>query len=324
MIRFLDIVPVMICGFLLDLLFGDPEKIPHPVVLIGKLISKAEKLIRPRFPADKRGERLGGLLMAAAVAAVCFVVPAVILFLAGLVNRWLKFALEVFWCWQIFAARTLAKEARMVRAKVDAGDLPGSRIQIARIVGRDTSELSMTEIIKACIETVAESASDGVIAPMFFIAIGGVPMGFLYKAINTMDSMVGYKNDKYRYFGTAAARLDDVANFIPARLTALFMIAAAPLLGLDGKGAMAMWKRDRLKHLSPNSGNPESAVAGALGVQLGGDATYFGKLFKKSTLGDPLREVVPEDIERAVRLMYAASAAALVIMTAARALTFLF
>ena len=323
MIRFLDIVPVMICGFLLDLLLGDPEKIPHPVVLIGKLISKAEKLIRPRFPADKRGERLGGLLMAAAVAAVCFVVPAVILFLAGLVNRWLKFALEVFWCWQIFAARTLAKEARMVRAKVDAGDLPGSRIQIARIVGRDTSELSMTEIIKACIETVAESASDGVIAPMFFIAIGGVPMGFLYKAINTMDSMVGYKNDKYRYFGTAAARLDDVANFIPARLTALFMIAAAPLLGLDGKGAMAMWKRDRLKHLSPNSGNPESAVAGALGVQLGGDATYFGKLFKKSTLGDPLREVVPEDIERAVRLMYAASAAALVIMTAARALTFL-
>ena len=324
MIRFLDIVPVMICGFLLDLLLGDPEKIPHPVVLIGTLISKAEKLIRPRFPADKRGERLGGLLMAAAVAAVCFVVPAVILFLAGLVNGWLRFALEVFWCWQIFAARTLAKEARMVRAKVDAGDLPGSRTQIARIVGRDTSELSMTEIIKACIETVAESASDGVIAPMFFIAIGGVPMGFLYKAINTMDSMVGYKNDKYRYFGTAAARLDDVANFIPARLTALFMIAAAPLLGLDGKGAMAMWKRDRLKHLSPNSGNPESAVAGALGVQLGGDATYFGKLFKKSTLGDPLREVVPEDIERAVRLMYAASAAALVIMTAARALTFLF
>ena len=160
---------------------------------------------------------------------------------------------------------------------------------------------------------MAESASDGVIAPLLFIAIGGVPLGFLYKAINTLDSMVGYKNDRYRYFGTASARLDDVANFIPARLTALLMILTAPLVGLDGRNAFRMWKRDRLKHLSPNSGNPESACAGALNVQLGGDAFYFGKLYKKNTLGDPNREVEAEDIPRAVRLMYAASWAALIL-----------
>jgi len=322
--RFLNIVPVMLLGFLLDLILGDPEFIPHPVVLIGKLISKTEKAVRPGFPAEKRGERTAGVLFALIVAAVCYAVPAAVLTFAGMVNRWLRFAIEVFWCWQIFACRTLAKEAGMVREKVDSGDLAAARTQIARIVGRDTGGLSMTEIIKACIETVAESASDGVIAPMFFIAIGGVPFGFLYKAINTMDSMVGYKNDKYRYFGTAAARLDDAANFIPARHTALLMIAAAPLIGLDGKGAMEMWKRDRLKHLSPNSGNPESACAGALGVQLGGDATYFGRLFRKATLGDPLREVEPEDIDRAVRLMYAASVSGLVLMSVIRALTYIF
>ena len=320
--KFIDIVPVLICGFALDLLLGDPEAIPHPVVLIGKLIRRVERAVRPRFAADKKGERAAGVLFAVIVAAVCFIVPAAVLALCGMVNKWLRFAIEVFWCWQIFAARTLAREARMVREKVDSGDLSAARTQIARIVGRDTSGLSMTEIIKACIETVAESASDGVIAPMFFMAIGGVPLGFLYKAINTMDSMVGYKNDEYRYFGTAAARLDDAANFIPARLTALLMIAAAPLIGLNGKRAMAMWKRDRLKHLSPNSGNPESACAGALGVQLGGDATYFGKLYKKSTLGDPDREVCPGDIDKAVKLMYAASAASLILMAALRALSF--
>ncbi|MCR4711658.1 MAG: adenosylcobinamide-phosphate synthase CbiB, partial [Clostridia bacterium] len=233
--------------------------------------------------------------------------------LAGLIHPYARIALAVFWCWQIFAARTLAKEARMVGEEVRAGDLAAARLQVGRIVGRDTGGLSMTEVIKACIETVAESASDGVIAPLLFIAVGGVPLGFLYKAINTLDSMVGYKNDRYRYFGTASARLDDVANFIPARLTALLMILTAPFVGLDGRNAFRMWKRDRLKHLSPNSGNPESACAGALNVQLGGDAFYFGKLYKKNTLGDPNREVEAEDIPKAVRLMYAASWAALIL-----------
>ncbi|MBQ6663117.1 MAG: cobalamin biosynthesis protein CobD [Firmicutes bacterium] len=311
--RFDEIVFILIAGFLLDLVFGDPEAILHPVVLIGRLIHKAEGWIRQRFPQTEAGERAGGVLLALFVPAVSFLVPWFALKLAGLIHPYARIALSVFWCWQIFAARTLAKEARMVGEKVQAGDLAAARLQVGRIVGRDTAGLSMTEVIKACIETVAESASDGVIAPLLFIAIGGVPLGFLYKAINTLDSMVGYKNDRYRYFGTASARLDDVANFIPARLTALLMILTAPLVGLDGRNAFRMWKRDRLKHLSPNSGNPESACAGALNVQLGGDAFYFGKLYKKNTLGDPNREVEAEDIPKAVRLMYAASWAALIL-----------
>ncbi len=313
MMRFDEIAFILIAGFLLDLVFGDPEALLHPVVLIGRLIHKTEGWIRQLFPETKDGERAGGVLLALFVPAVSFLVPWFALKLAGLIHPYARIALAVFWCWQIFAARTLAKEARMVGEKVRAGDLAAARLQVGRIVGRDTGGLSMTEVTKACIETVAESASDGVIAPLLFIAIGGVPLGFLYKAINTLDSMVGYKNDRYRYFGTASARLDDVANFIPARLTALLMILTAPLVGLDGRNAFRMWKRDRLKHLSPNSGNPESACAGALNVQLGGDAFYFGKLYKKNTLGDPNREVEAEDIPKAVRLMYAASWATLIL-----------
>ena len=315
---FYELSLVLVLGFILDLFLGDPDWMPHPIVLIGKLISALEKCIRDIFPKSKSGERLGGLLLAILVPGISFFLPFFILLIAGKFFYPLKLALEVFWCWQILAAKTLAKEGKMVCEKVRASDLIGARKQVGRIVGRDTGELTMTGVVKACVETIAESTSDGVIAPLFFMAIGGIPVGFLYKAVNTLDSMVGYKNEKYRYFGTCSARLDDILNFIPARITAILMILVSAFLGFDYKGAFRVWKRDRLKHLSPNSGNPEAAVAGALGIMLGGDAFYFGELHKKATLGDDVRNPEAEDINRAIKLMYGSSALCLLILIIGR------
>lgn len=315
---FFELPLVLIAGFVLDILFGDPNWIPHPVVLIGKLISALEKAIRARFPKTESGERKGGLLLAILVPGISFFVPFFLIGLAAKVSYVLKIALEVFWCWQILAARTLAKEGDMVFEKTKEGDLEGARKQVARIVGRDTDSLSMTGVIKACVETIGESTSDGVIAPMIYIAIGGVPLGFLYKAVNTLDSMVGYKNERYMFFGRASAKLDDILNFVPARVTALLLILSSALLGFDHKGAWRIWKRDRLKHLSPNSGNPEAAVAGALGIELGGDAYYFGELHKKATLGDSVRTPETEDIKRATKLMLLSSMLCLIILVIGR------
>ena len=315
---FYELSLVLFLGFILDLFLGDPDWMPHPIVLIGKLISALEKGIRDIFPKSESGERLGGLLLAILVPGISFFLPFFILLIAGKFFYPLKLALEVFWCWQILAAKTLAKEGKMVCEKVRASDLIGARKQVGRIVGRDTGELTMTGVVKACVETIAESTSDGVIAPLFFMAIGGIPLGFLYKAVNTLDSMVGYKNEKYRYFGTCSARLDDILNFIPARITAILMILVSAFLGFDYKGAFRVWKRDRLKHLSPNSGNPEAAVAGALGIMLGGDAFYFGELHKKATLGDDVRNPEAEDINRAIKLMYGSSALCLLILIIGR------
>lgn len=196
---------------------------------------------------------------------------------------------------------------------IEAGDLAESRKRLSMIVGRDTENLDFEGITKAVVETVAENTSDGVIGPMLFMLIGGAPLAFVYKAINTMDSMIGYKNDKYLYFGRAAARLDDLVNLIPARITGLAMVAVSAPCGLDGKNAAKIFRRDRKNHSSPNSAHPESACAGALGVQLGGDACYFGKRYAKQTIGDALRPVEKEDIKRACRLMYASSALCLTV-----------
>ncbi len=315
---FFDIPLVMFVGFILDLFLGDPEVIPHPIVLIGKLVSSVESIIRKVVPGNRLGELFGGAVLGIVVIAISFLIPFVVLLLVkkmlpGIIGRTIRLAIEIFWCFQILSARTLAKEANMVYEKVQAGDLSGARNQVARIVGRDTKKLSLEEVTKACIETVAESTSDGVVAPLFYIAIGGVPFGFLYKAVNTLDSMVGYRNDRYRYLGTFSARLDDLLNFIPSRITALAGILAAYLLGMDGKNAYHMWRRDRLKHLSPNSGNPESAWAGALDIQLGGDAYYFGEKYEKATLGDPIEMPEARDIKKAVALMYATSAICLLL-----------
>ena len=217
------------------------------------------------------------------------------------------FVLEVFWCYQLLATRSLKDESMKVYDRLKNGTLDEARYAVSMIVGRDTRELTETGVTKAAVETVAENASDGVIAPMLYMAIGGVPLMFLYKGINTMDSMLGYKNDKYLYFGRIAAKLDDVANYIPARISGWLMVAGTVFTGMDTKNAAKIYKRDRRNHASPNSAQTEAAMAGALDVQLAGNAYYFGKLYEKPTIGDPIRPVEPEDIKRANRLMYAAS-----------------
>lgn len=303
----LEVVCAVCAGFLLDCLFGDPHCLPHPVCLIGSGYSRGEKFLRRLFPKTHRGEFWGGALLCSLMVVLSFAVPFLLLFLAGLVSRWLAFALHCLFCYQILAARSLRDESMKVYRPLCQGNLPAARRYLSRIVGRDTQQLDAPQATRAAVETVAENASDGVIAPLFFLLLGGAPLGFAYKAVNTADSMLGYKNQAYLYFGRFAARLDDLCNFLPARLSGLAMILTAPLAGLSGRGAARIFRRDRRSHASPNSAQTESACAGALGIQLAGDASYFGKKVRKPTIGDPLRPVEPEDIRRANRLMYAAS-----------------
>lgn len=302
----------IIAGFILDLLIGDPRWLPHPICLIGNLISFLEKLLRSIFGKSSRGLLVGGAVLVILVLAFSFCVPFLVLALAEKINPWLAFAVESFMCYQIFATRCLREESMKVYTALKNNDLTDARMKLSWIVGRDTKELTKSEVTKGAVETVAENTADGIIAPMLYMFIGGAPLAFLYKGINTMDSMVGYKNEKYLYFGRAAAKLDDLLNWIPSRLTGfLFAVAAFLLPGMNGKEAFAIWRRDRRNHKSPNSAQSESACAGALGVQLAGDAWYFGKLNHKPTIGDAHRPVEPEDIARANRLMYLASVLAL-------------
>ncbi len=291
-------------GFFLDLLLGDPENLWHPVRAIGWLISKSEAVLRRLFPKTPRGELAAGAVLAVFVPAVCFAAPFFLLRLLGAVHPLLSFAAESILCWQALAVKSMKTESMRVCRALTGKDLPGARRAVSRIVGRDTAALDEAGVIRAAVETVAENTGDGVIAPLLFLFCGGAPLGFLYKAVNTMDSMVGYRNERYLYFGRAAARLDDAANFIPARVSALLMIAAAFLLRYDGKNAARIFRRDRYRHLSPNSAQTESVCAGALGLRLGGDSFYFGRLCHKPTLGDALRPPEPEDIVRADRLLY--------------------
>ena len=291
-------------GFLLDLIFGDPRWLYHPVCLIGKLISVLEKGIRRIFPKTYAGELAGGVVETVLVCLFSFGVPAVILSLLYGHFPVTGMILETFWCYQLLATRSLKDESMKVYDRLVNGTIEEARHAVSMIVGRDTQELTDTGVTKAAVETVAENCSDGVIAPMIYMAIGGAPLMFLYKGINTMDSMLGYKNEKYLYFGRCSAKLDDVANFFPARISGWLMVAAAFLCGMDGKNAAKIYRRDRRNHASPNSAQTEAAMAGALDVQLAGNAYYFGKLYEKPTIGDPIRAVEVEDIRRSNRLMY--------------------
>lgn len=302
-------------GYVLDALLGDPHGLWHPICAIGSLIARTERLLRGVFPKTSRGERAAGACMWVIVCTLSFVVPFGLLWLAGRVHPLLAFVLETLMCYQIFARRSLHDESSKVYDCLAQDDLVGARTAVGYIVGRDTGALSAEGVTKATVETVAENASDGVVAPMLYLFLGGAPLGFLYKAVNTMDSMVGYKNDKYLHFGCVPAKLDDVFNWIPARLTALCMILTAPAIGLDGASAYRIWKRDRRKHASPNAAQTEAACAGALGIQLAGNAFYFGKLYEKPTLGDPLRAIEAEDIDRTNRLMTAAATFALLLFS---------
>ena len=291
-----------VTGFILDFISGDPAWIYHPVRIIGKGIELGERLLR-RISGEKHLTAAGAVLWLM-IAGLSFLFPLGILLLAWKIHPGLCFALESFWCFQILAARSLCRESGKVYDRLQENDLPGARRAVSMIVGRDTESLTEEGVTKAAVETVAENTSDGVTAPLIYLMIGGAPLGFLYKAVNTMDSMLGYKNDRYLYFGRVPAGMDDIFNYIPARLTALLMIAAAYLTGLDGKNAWKIYRRDRKKHASPNAAQTESVCAGALRVQLAGDAVYFGKLYKKEFIGDSLRPIEPQDIRRTQRLMY--------------------
>ena len=294
----------LILGFGLDLLIGDPHSIPHPVVYIGKLIDWTEKGMRKLFPKTVRGENFAGAAIWLIVVTVSTGLPALLLCLAYGVNRWLGLALETVMCAQILATKSLRQESMKVYSALKTGDLEQARYAVSMIVGRDTQRLDEAGVTRAAVETVAENTSDGILAPMLFLAIGGAPLGFFYKAVNTMDSMLGYVEMPYKNVGLVPAKMDDVFNYIPARISAFLMLAAGTLLGLDGKNGWKIFKRDRYNHASPNSAQTESVCAGLLGLRLAGDAWYHGVLHKKKYIGDPLREIEASDIPRACRLLY--------------------
>ena len=301
-----------IAGFVLDLLIGDPHFIPHPVRLIGSLISFCDKRLNCDAGYNISEKKLNltkykrGMLLAFTVIFATFAMSVIIIVAAYSINLYAGVIAEAVMTWQILATKCLRVESMRVYDALRTDGIDAGRRAVSMIVGRDTSVLDAAGVTRAAVETIAENTSDGVIAPMLYTAIGGPVLGFVYKAVNTMDSMLGYKNDKYMYFGRFAARLDDVVNFIPARISAYLMIAAAFIGGrqFDGKNAYRIFKRDRFNHASPNSAQTESVCAGALRVQLAGDAVYFGKLVKKKYIGDGLREIEYEDIKRANRLMY--------------------
>ncbi len=295
-----------VCGFVLDLVFGDPHALPHPIRLIGTLIAGLEKKLLKLQMRDEKKEFYKGILLVVLVLFSTGAVAALVLVVAYWLHPVAGIVVESVMTYQILATKCLKDESMKVYQSLNEQGLEAGRVAVSMIVGRDTNVLDETGVVKAAVETVAENTSDGVIAPMLYTALGGPILGFVYKAVNTMDSMVGYKNDKYLYFGRAAAKLDDAVNFIPARISAYLMIAAAYIGGkaFDGKNAQKIYKRDRRNHASPNSAQTESVCAGALGIQLAGDASYFGKVVKKPYIGDAHRAVEREDIVRVNRLMY--------------------
>ncbi|MDR2097286.1 MAG: adenosylcobinamide-phosphate synthase CbiB [Spirochaetaceae bacterium] len=312
---------VLVIAFALDAAAGDPAWFPHPVRGIGFLIEKGEALFRSIFCRvySAGRERAAGMALVISVSVITFGFFHAVLKAVRHFGAAPGFAVAVIISYLAISPRCLRDEAMKVYGKAAAGDLSGARERVSMIVGRDTGRLSMEKVIKAAVETVGESLADGVVAPLFYLAIGGPALAMLYKAINTMDSMIGYKNERYLNLGRTAAKLDDIAAWIPARIAARLLIISAAILRIDAKNAGKIYKRDRFNHASPNSGHCEAACAGALGLMLGGDAYYEGKLERKPVIGDELRQAEAFDIVRAVRLMYVSSVLFVVIAGAALA-----
>lgn len=305
---------IMILGYIMDLVFGDPYWFPHPVRFIGKLISKTEKFIRKHAKSEK-SLKYWGILMWLVPVVTTAIVTALIVKIASF-NKYVEIFVSAFIIYTTLSTKCLKDEATKIYNVLETGDITKSRVQLSYIVGRDTTNLSQSEIIRATVETVAENTVDGTISPMFYGFLFGPVGAMTYKAINTLDSMVGYKNDKYLNLGCVSAKLDDVANFIPARLTAIFMPLGAFLCGMNGANSFKIAIRDRKNHKSPNCAFAEGAAAGAIGVQLGGTNIYFGKEVYKPTIGDKKRELENYDIVRMNKLMYATTANALLILSA--------
>lgn len=303
-------------GFILDLFIGDPHWRFHPIRLIGNMISLSEKIFRKIFPETDRGELFAGICMAIFVGMVALLVPYLLLMSAYMIHPLAVFFLESILCFFAFSTKSLKVETMKIYKLLSLGEVEKSRKALSMIVGRDTENLKEEGIIKAAVETIAENTTDGVIAPMLFMIIGGAPFAYFYKAVNTMDSMVGYKNDKYLFFGRFAAKLDDKLNFIPARIAANIMIFASYILKkFDGNNAKRIYLRDRFKHASPNSAHTEAVCAGALRIQLAGDAYYFGVKHKKEYIGDALEKIMPDNILMANKLLYATAAVSLLLFS---------
>ena len=308
-----DRIIVLVTAFILDMIIGDPHWLWHPVQGLGRLIEYTEQLLRRVFAlreerdADRGKKKVAGGILVILVLLPSVLVPMLILYAAERIHPYVRLAAEIVLCYQMLAMKSLRVESMKVYHALMKQDIEGARQAVSMIVGRDTEKLSEEGITKAAVETVAENTSDGVIAPLIYMALFGACGAFFYKAVNTMDSMIGYKNDKYIYLGMIAAKLDDVVNYIPARLSALFMIVVSGVLGMNTKQAWRIYKRDRYQHASPNSAQTEAVCAGALSIQLAGDAYYFGELYHKPVIGDADRPVLPEDIRSANRLMYGTS-----------------
>lgn len=322
----MKLIYAMILGFILDLILGDPRFMIHPVQIIGWFIDRIkngllkliygcsfEEVKEQNMERKVSAELLAGYVLTLVIVLGTFFAVNGIVLVAGRIHPWLAFAVETWLIYRIMATKSLKKESMKVYYKLKAGDLEGARKEISYLVGRDTQELSESEIAKADVETIAENTADGVIAPLFFVALGGASLGFAYKAVNTLDSMVGYRSDDLINIGHASAKLDDVCNFIPARLAAFMMILASAILRFDVKGAIRIFRRDRFNHLSPNSAQTEAVAAGALNIQLGGTHTYFGKPVEKPVIGDDIRPVEYEDIRRTNQLMFVSAVLSLVL-----------
>ena len=305
---------MIIIAFILDLIFKDPKHIPHPVVMIGKIIKYGEISLRKIFRKGAVSETIAGTILTLFVIIISFIIPYIILSICYSINMILGISVEIFMCFQLLALGSLKEAAMKIYTELSTGSLNGARKNLTHIVGRDTENLDEKSVIKASVESVAENTSDGVIAPLFYMLIGGASFGMFYKAVNTLDSMIGYKNKKYQYFGKAAARLDDILNIIPARITGFLYVAAALFSGFNYKKSYAILIRDRWNHSSPNSGYPEAAMAGALGLQLGGPASYSGEIVDKKYIGDDDKEPNMEDIPKACMLMTIVSVLALILM----------
>jgi len=297
---------ILLLACTLDAILGDPRWLPHPVRLMGRTIAWFEQGVR-RVAANRTGELVAGIVLALGLPAVSYSLAWLAIEWSGRVHEVAGKGMEVLLAFTTLASRDLANHAMAVWRALETGSLEQARMAVAQIVGRDTAQLSEGEIVRATVETVAESTSDGIVAPLFFLVLGGAPLAIAYKAINTLDSMIGHLDDRYRYFGWASARLDDVANWIPARVTALVIIVSAGVVFRTGESMKRAWyvlRRDGKKHASPNSGHPEAAMAGALGVQLGGITSYEGIPVARPVLGESVRSLNPPCIDEALRVMW--------------------
>jgi len=301
----------IVMGYIADLIFGDPYWFPHPVRFIGRFISSFENLLR-RLVHSETSEKIAGFILTGVTVVISYLVVWILLKISLSVSTLLFHIVNIFFIYTVLATRCLGDEAKKIYRYLINGDINNARKALSYIVGRDTEKLDVQGICRAVIETVSENTSDGIVAPLFYLFLGGVPLAMAYKAINTLDSMVGYKNERYINMGMASARLDDIANFIPARLTSFLIAIASFITGLNPRRSLSIMLRDGRNNPSPNSGYPEASMAGALGVRLGGPSSYGGQIVEKPYIGDPEDTVTPGHIILSTRVMYVTSLLALI------------